>query len=481
MKTRITILIAVVAMVCLMAPAPSAAQNAQNVRLDAVAKALGASGVKSLEITGDGFTYAIGQSAVPGVPWPKFNMKDYVRTVNYEAAASSEVLLRSRAEARGGGLPAVGEVKQQLFVAGDQAWNVVGDNAVAAPIALAERQFQLWATPHGIVKGAALYDGTIKGRTISFAVPGRFRLTATVDGKNLIQKVDGVIPNPVLGDLRMEIEYSDYKDFGGVKFPMKITQTGGGMPALDMTVTGVKVNPAAEIVAPDPVRQATSPYTRVTTQSVADGVWYVTGGTHHSVVIAMADHAIVVEAPLNDERALTVLAAARTLVGAKPIKYVVVSHHHFDHSGGVRAFGAEGVTVVTHETARPFFERALAARATVAPDHMAKANRKATVEGFRDKHVLSDATRTVEIHSIAGNQHADDILMVYLPKEKLLIQSDVFTPVAPNAQYPSTINPNTVHFAETIQKLGFSVEQHLPLHGRVVPFEELNKAIGRGN
>ena len=122
-------------------------------------------------------------------------------------------------------------------------------------------------------------------------------------------------------------------------------------------MTEVKPNAAADIPVPDAVRQAANPYARVQSQKAADGVWYLTGGTHHSVVIEMKDHVIVVEGPLNDDRAVAVIKEARTLVPSKPIKYLIVSHHHFDHSGGVRAFAGEGVTLITHDASRPFFEQ----------------------------------------------------------------------------------------------------------------------------
>src|SRR5262249_48159106 len=154
---------------------------------------------------------------------------------------------------------------------------------------------------------------------------------------------------------------------------------------LDLTVTEVKPNVAADILVPDVVRQATNPYTRVTSQKAADGVWYVTGGTHHSVVIEMKDHVIVVEGPLNDDRALAVLKEARAPVPSKPITYLIVSHHHFDHAGGVRAFAGEGATLITHDASRPFFERIVTAPATVSPDYLAKSGRKVAVEGVRDR------------------------------------------------------------------------------------------------
>jgi len=92
---------------------------------------------------------------------------------------------------------------------------------------------------------------------------------------------------------------------------------------------------------------------------------------------------------------------------------------------------------------------------------------------------MSDGTRTVEIHHIAGSPHEDGMLMVYLPTEKLLIQADTFTPPPPNAPPPSAINPNSVNLADNITRLKLAVDQHLPLHGRIVPMADLNRAIGR--
>jgi glyoxylase-like metal-dependent hydrolase (beta-lactamase superfamily II) len=278
--------------------------------------------------------------------------------------------------------------------------------------------------------------------------------------------------------MAVTVSYADYRDFGGVKFPTKIRQTYGSFPALELTITEVRVNGPADIKVPDNVRLAGNPYTRVQSQKAADGVWYVTGGSHHSVVIEMKDHLIVAEGPLNDDRALAVIAEARTLVPGKPIKYLVVSHHHFDHSGGVRAFAGEGATIIVQDASRAFFEQILAAPATVGPDHLARSGRKATVEGVRDRRELSDGTRTVEVRHIAGIQHADDMLMVYLPKEKFLIQADAYTPPAPNTAPMSPPSPFNVSLLENITKQGLAVDQILPLHGRMAPLSELQKSAG---
>jgi glyoxylase-like metal-dependent hydrolase (beta-lactamase superfamily II) len=378
----------------------------------------------------------------------------------------------------GGGQPIRGETRQEFVVRGDHSWNVVGDNAVPSPITLAARQFELWATPHGMVKAALAGKGSMQGRTITVAVPGTFKAEATVNEQNLIDKVVGTIPNAAVGDFRIEIVYSDYKDFGGVKFPTRIRQTAGGQPTFDLTVTDVQPNFVFDVAVPAAVRAASQPYSRVASQKVAEGVWYIAGGTHHSVLIEMKGNAILVESPLNDERAVAVLAEVRALLPNKPIRYLVVTHRHFDHFGGVRGMAARNVEVLVHESGRAFATQALSAPATVRPDALAKSGITPDVDTVRSKRVISDGTRTVEIHHLPTG-HADDLLMVYLPKEKLLVEADVFTPLAPNATPPTPPNPATMDLVNHIAKLKLEVDQILPLHGRIVPIAELNRTIGR--
>jgi glyoxylase-like metal-dependent hydrolase (beta-lactamase superfamily II) len=475
MRTLAALLTAVLAL-------PPFAAEAQDAKatLEAASKALGTADVKSIEMQGSGVMFLVGQSAVPGEPWPLFNVRTFTRVVNYETASLREDLMRTRAlePPRGGGAYVRGEHPLVSILSGDHAWNVTALGPVAAPIALDDRQFQFWSTPHGVLKAAMANPAGVQGRTISFGIPGRFRATAALDAANLIERVDGTLSNPVLGDMAVTVSYADYRDFGGVKFPTRIRQTYGGFPAIELTITEVRVNGPADIKVPDNVRLAGNPYTRVQSQKAADGVWYVTGGSHHSVVIEMKDHLIVAEGPLNDDRALAVIAEARTLVPGKPIKYLVVSHHHFDHSGGVRAFAGEGATIIVQDASRAFFEQVLAAPATVGPDHLARSGRKATVERVRDRRELSDGTRTVEVRHIAGIQHADDMLMLYLPKEKFLIQADAYTPPASNTAPMSPPSPFNVSLLENITKQGLAVDQILPLHGRMAPLSELQKSAG---
>ncbi|HET7343832.1 MAG TPA: MBL fold metallo-hydrolase [Methylomirabilota bacterium] len=477
-EARMRIVAGLLAALALSAPLAARAQDGR-AGVEAVAHALGAPALKSVEYTATGAQFAVGQSAAPGTPWPRFTVRSLTRTLDYENAALREEWLRARAEdpPRGGGLPVVGELRQVFVLSGEHAWNVSENAEIPAPIALLERQLQLWASPHGVIRAALAASAVKQGRVIAFTLPNRIPVKAVIDPQNLIERVEAVLPSPVLGDMPVEFAYADYKDYGGVKFPARIRQTAGGFPALDVTVTGVRPNVPVSVGVPDGVRQTPAPYARVATQMVADGVWYVSGGTHHSVVIEMKDHLVVVESPLNDERALAVLAEARGLAPGKPVRYVVNSHHHFDHAGGLRAAAGEGATIVTHEINRAYFERALATPATVRPDHLAKSGRAAVVEGVRDRRVLSDGTRTIELHHIAGNAHDDGLLMAWLPKEKLLVEADVFTPLPPGAPPARPLN-FSLNLVDNLKRLGMDADRILPLHGRIVPAAELAKAVG---
>jgi len=300
-----------------------------------------------------------------------------------------------------------------------------------------------------------------------------------INSTNEVASVRTWIPNPVMGDMVVETTYSDYRDFGGFRFPAKMVQKQGGFPVFELTITEAKVNVPLDISVPDSVRQAVPPPVRVTTEKLADGVWYLTGGSHHSVLVEFADHVVLIEAPQNEERSTAVIAEVKKLTPTKPIRYLVNTHHHFDHSGGLRTYVAEGATIVTHKGNQAFYQQTFKAPRKLSPDLQARTKKKANIIVVDAKHVLSDGTRTVEIHHIQGNPHNAGILMAWLPKEKVLVEVDVYTPLATNASPPATPNPATVNLYENIQRLNLDVNQIAPLHGRLVTIADLRKTIGK--
>ena len=110
---------------------------------------------------------------------------------------------------------------------------------------------------------------------------------------------------------------------------------------------------------------------------------------------------------------------------------------------------------------------------------MAKAGKKPVLRPVADKLELGDTSRAVEVHRIVGGPHSESFVMVYLPRERLLIEADAFTPAAPNTPPPGVPNANNVNLVDNIERLKLSVERILPLHGRVVPVTDLYAATGR--
>jgi glyoxylase-like metal-dependent hydrolase (beta-lactamase superfamily II) len=365
-------------------------------------------------------------------------------------------------------------------VNGQYAWNQPGNAAQPALAAADERQLQIWLTPHGFLKAAMENNATAKkgsGGTVVSFTEGKYKVNGTIDSQGMVTRTETWIPNPVLGDMPVETAYSGYKDFNGVKFPTMIVQKEGGSPVLDLTVTEVRANPDLALTVPDNVKAAKIPPVNVTSQKLADGVWFLAGGTHNSVLVEYPNYLVMIESPLNDARAAGILAETQKLVPEKPIKYLINTHNHFDHAGGVRAFVAEGATVITSDVNKAYYEQAWKAPHTLDPDRLSQKPKKATFITVKEKYVLSNGGRTLELYRVPGDNHNAGIMMVYMPKEKILVEADDFTPAPPNA--PSTgprSHAGTVLLYDDIQRMKLDVATIAPLHGFVVPFAELQKA-----
>ncbi len=327
-----------------------------------------------------------------------------------------------------------------------------------------------------LANNAKSADGDICAE-VSFSIGGKYRYVGLINKTtNQLVKVQTWIDNPMLGDTLVETKYSDYKDFGGVQFPSHIVRTEGGFPILDINVSSVKLNPAVNITIPQEVAKA--PVVTVAVGKLADGVYYLTGGTHHSVAIEQRDHVVVIEAPLNEERSQAVIAKVNEIIPGKPIKYLINSHAHFDHSSGLRTYVDAGATIVTEQANQAYYQKVWANPHTINPDRLSLSNKPAKFESFTGKHVLSDGNRNIEIYSLTGNSHNDAFDLVYLPKEKILIEADAYTPATGAATTPSSVNPYSVNLYENIKKLKLDVNQIAGLHGRAVPYADLLTTIG---
>ena len=290
----------------------------------------------------------------------------------------------------------------------------------------------------------------------------------TIDDHNMVTGVKTWIPNPVLGDMPVETAYSDYKDFSRVKFPTHILEKQGGFPTLDLAVTSVEPNvQGAALQVPDAVLRATVPPEAVTPEKLADGMWLLHGGAS-SVLIEFSDFLAVVDAPTDENRSVAVIAQVKQLVPDKPIRYVINTHHHFDHSGGLRTYVAQGATVITHEGNKAFYEWAWKQPRTMEPDMLAQNPKEPTFITYTNKYVLTDGTRSAEVHWTIGDFHDEFLSFVYLPKEKLLVEVDDFSDRYITALSLALWN----NLYGNLQRLNLDVERIVPLHGKMTPMSE---------
>jgi len=464
----------------------ASAQDAKTV-LQTAATALGAANMNSIQFSGTGHLSSLGQNHLPNSPWPETMLTAYTRTVDFAAKSSKEEMTRMNENppSKGGGAPFADPQKQVNFVSGQYAWNQPGAQPQPAIAAAEERQLQIWLTPQGFIKGAMEGNATAKkgkgGTEVTFTAMNKYRVVGTIDNMGMVAKVDTWMAHPVLGDMLVETLYTGYKDFGGVKFPAQIVQNQGGHPVLDLTVTSVKANPGSlGLTVPDAVRTATIPPVRAVSEKIGDGAWFIGGGSHNSVVVEFKDYIVVIETPLTEERAEAVLAEARKLAPNKPIKYVINTHHHYDHSGGLRAVVADGIPIITNEQNKAFYQQAWKSPRTLEPDKLSKNPKKATFITVKDKYEITDGTQTIDLYYIENNNHNGDMMMAYLPRQKVLVEADMFTPPPPNG--PALV-PVAAGFAnalyDDVQKLKLDVATIAPLHGRVVPYSDFPKAIGK--
>ena len=417
---------------------------ARSVITDAM-KAMGGADLRTIQFSGMGSNAGIGQNINPKAAWPTVRVKTFRRDIDFKAIASHVELVRFQNGA---------DQTQNQYVTADSPWST---------------QFEFWLTPFGFLKGALANAATVKTETmdgtrynvVTYTLQNKYRISGYISPQNLVDKVQTWIDNDVIGDMPAEAWYSVYKDFGGVKFPTMIVEKQGGFPVLLLSVSDVKPNAAVNIQPPPAPAAAVA--AAVQSEKVADGVFYLKGGTHHSVAVEFADYIVVVEAPLNEQRSMAVIDEVKKLIPGKPIRYVVNTHHHFDHSGGLRAYVAEGSTIITNDINRDFYQRTLAGPRTLNPDRLAQSPKKLNIETTGDKKVLTDGTRTLELDLIKGSPHHDGILLAFLPKEKILIEADVFTPPAPAA--PAPVNPSSLNLVDNVEKLKLDFETILPLHG----------------
>ena len=429
---------------------PIQGQDAKSV-LALAAKAMGVENLKTLQFTGSGSAAAlIGQNVTPTSGWPTVRVKSYTRQLDLDAMSSSVQSVRVQGTT---------DTPFNQVINATSPWS---------------QQYDLWVTPYAFLKGAMTNPSTVRSGTldnvkytiVTFTLQNKYKVEGYLNDQNMVMRVRTWVDNDVLGDMLVEASYNDYKDFGGVKVPGVMIVKQGGFASTILVVTDAKPNAPVTIGAPT-APPAVPPVT-VTSEKISDGVYYLTGGTHHSVLVEFGDHVTLIEAPLSEARSLALLAEVKKLYPNKPLTEVVNTHHHFDHSGGLRTMVDFGATIITQDLNKDFYEKTFAAPRTLNPDKLEASKKKPVIVTFGDKKVMTDSTRTLELYLIKNNAHNDGIVMAFLPKEKILVEADMYTPPAPAAAAAAAaapVPPNAVALLTDLETLRLDFDTILPLHG----------------
>jgi glyoxylase-like metal-dependent hydrolase (beta-lactamase superfamily II) len=490
------------------------AQDARTV-LQAVAQNIGADNLTTLQISGTtGWSAAPGAAYSPANDWTRFEVTSYMKQIDFNARFSHEQMARqwgSYSRLGGGqGVPDQGQQHTDFVLSGNTAWILSGGGAGPLDregymdgIPVAEMwQLDMIMTPHGFVK-AALTSGANPAvvttgprghrlNYVSITALGKYHVTATVNERNEIEFVTTHVANPEFGDMLYDWSYGPYKQFGAVKYPSVIHHDEGDVRlnpahnAMEIQVSAVQANAPVQILAPNASAEKLPGVSVATVDSkqLAEGVWYIGGIRHASVAVEFRDFVAVVEAPLDEKRSIAVIDEVHRLVPNKPIRYLVNTHHHFDHAGGMRTFVAEGATVVTHHLNREFYENVIFSPAprTLEPDRLSLLSPdqlpNPVMELVNGKYVISDGTREIDVYPMPAFEHVATMVIAYLPRERMVVNADVYTPPAKGAPLPRS-NEGSRVLLETIQRLGLDVSVHVGLHGGVGPHDDLVKIVGQ--
>jgi hypothetical protein len=352
-----------------------------------------------------------------------------------------------------------------------------------AESAVRDRRFEMLHHPITIIR-AALDPGAKIGNLQRLAGYDRVEIT-TLKGEVLTLDVDRLTKTPLrvssmsynanLGDVVIATSFSDYESVGGLKLPKRLTTTIDKYLQFDLHVsrnavdgdTGDLAAPAAAVAMSVPPAAAVS----VTAHEVAKGIWWLAGsGNHRSILFEFDDHLVLFEAPLNETRTKAVIDTARSLRPEKPLTHVIVSHHHFDHSGGLRMAVAEGLTIITYSGNVEFFKDLVARKHSIVQDALARNPKPLKIEPVDDELILKDRSMEVRLYHVKNNPREGTNLIAYVPREGILVQADLYD--SGWLQHPWGDN---LPFNIALRKL--QVEKDVPVHGDIQSIADVLKTI----
>ena len=486
-------------------PGSAVVENAPPAAADVLAdvvSAMGTGNLNSITMTGRAWRIRNGWMQTPHAdpPWDsRDEITNYRRTIDLSQPASL---------ARGD------TFAQNLFLqpatAGTYTQNVPAASAPNVPANAAgwAQQLEIWITPWGFLKGAAannlsLSTGKLDGveyRVLSWQTPATqvspgglpYTVNGYINDDNLIAAVETWVEDAFMGDFHVTQVYRDYREVDGLMVPQTIEQRRGGGGIFGVIVVDAEANPAnlAELMTPAapppggagggrggppgggrggaPGAAPAAPASLI--EDLGDNAWLVTGG-YVSIAVEFTDHVMVIEAGQPESRGEQILAEVKALVPNKPIRYLVNSHPHSDHTGGIVPFIRNGTQLITHANNVDFLDMALSTPRTL----LGQETLDPTIVGVDGVTVYEDAMNRVELHSVP-NGHTDGMLVAVLPKQGVLFQADFTLPAA-----GAEPNPFVVTLANYVAEANVQFERYLAVHAAATPQTraDLLRTIGR--
>ena len=470
-------------LIALLVSACAPASPEQQVIDDAV-EAMGGAGrirdVKALSIQGAGTAPNAGQNRTPDDELPVWKVNEYTRRIDLVNGRTRVQQVREAQFLFAGDLVQ----RQTQGLDGDAAYNVAANGTItrAGAAAARDRRSELLHHPVTFLRTIVDADLTLSNlrakageRLVDIAMPAGGTMTLGIDSAtHLPTRVVSMAANPNMGDVAIETRFSDYEEIDGLQLPRRLSTKMDYYLQLDLQVTKNAVDgDMSELAIPAELKQAKVPEPPpvvVTVEPVAKGIWWLAGsGNHRSVVFEFDDHLVLFEAPVNEARTKAVIDKARTL-SPKPLTKAIVSHHHFDHSGGLRAAIAEGLTIVTHRSNEAFFRSLVGRQHTIAPDTLEKVRRLVMFELVDDQLTLKDKSMEVQLYHLLDNPREGTNIYAYVPRDRILVQADLYDATWLRHSWGANVLQN-------LERRGLKIERSVPVHGVIEPFAQMVKTI----
>jgi glyoxylase-like metal-dependent hydrolase (beta-lactamase superfamily II) len=262
--------------------------------------------------------------------------------------------------------------------------------------------------------------------------------------------------------------FENYKSMGNLQLPFQNRQTTNGKLSSIEKVKRFDINNnmAGSLFDIPSVYNLQPPAQPkpLAAKEIAKDIYLIegVGGDRNIVFINRKEDVVVTEAPLSPDVTKGVLDVIRKTLPGKRIGYVHLSHHHNDHTTGIRQWVAEGATIIcSPELERPVKD-ILNGKLGNFTDDYAKSPKEPKFEFINEVKVLDDGSHRIELHAVKSS-HAKGMSFLFLPVEAIIYEGDLVT-VPEDGTITAAIKA-TREFYQYLQKRSIHYQRIIGHHG----------------